>query len=430
MNIHVVQPGDTIYTIADLYGVSIDKLIRDNELQYPIQLVPGETIVIVYPAQSHTVQEGDTLESIAATYNITVNELLRNNSFITNMGYIYPGEELTISYNRTQSIATHGYVNTFVNRQTFRKTLPYLTYLTVFNYRTAKNGEVITTSDDTDIIQISKDYSVIPLMLMTTLTAQGETDLELTYEVLVNEEVQNRLFDNVLNIVREKGYYGVNISAQFITVSNQALFYNYTRNLANRLRQEGYLTMITINPRVERVDNNVVFEDIDYSIFGSEVDVVLFLQYKWGFNYGPPSPVISYSDSNIFLDYALSQISQDKVFSGFPTLGYDWELPFVPGFSRASALTIDSVMNLARDYGVNIEFDEVSQTPHFRYERIGMGVQHEVWFINANTINSMLNMMIEKGMKGTGIWNIMMYFAQLWLVLNSQYSIIKLLPEI
>jgi spore germination protein YaaH len=69
MDIYVVQPGDTIYSIADRYGVNADQLVKDNELPRPDLLIPGESIVITYPTQTYTVQDGDTIEVNATTIN-------------------------------------------------------------------------------------------------------------------------------------------------------------------------------------------------------------------------------------------------------------------------------------------------------------------------------------------------------------------------
>ena len=33
MIIHVVQPGDTLYSIARTYGVTVSKLVQDNGLE-------------------------------------------------------------------------------------------------------------------------------------------------------------------------------------------------------------------------------------------------------------------------------------------------------------------------------------------------------------------------------------------------------------
>lgn len=429
MNIYVVQTGDTIDKIADDFGISVDKLIIDNDLTNPYDLVPGEVIIIVHPDRVYIVQEGDTIETIALSNNISVNELLRNNPIITELDYIYPGQVLNISFNRTGKVSTLGFANTFIDRKTLKKTLPYLTYLSIFNYRTVKNGELIGSNDDIDIIELSKQYGVIPLMLMTTLSVQGEVDIELTYDVLINEDIQNRLFDNVIKAVKDKGYYGVNISAQFITTANQAFFEKYVQRLSDMLHQEGLLSIITINPRVSTFNDQIDFETIQYNTIASSVDYVTFMQYKWGINDSPPSPVISINNLTIFFDYILTQIEPENIISGISTLGYIWELPYMPGFSRGNSLTVESAINLARNVGASIEFDEASQTPYFTYNDSN-NIQYIVWFVNAITVDSFIKMLLSKGILGTGVWNIMIYYAHLWLVINCQYEIIKLLPEL
>ena len=79
MDIHVVQPGDTMYRMAQQYGVPMERLLQDNQLEQPAQLVVGQTIVVQYPALTHTVRTGDSLYSIAQMHNTTVAQLLRNN---------------------------------------------------------------------------------------------------------------------------------------------------------------------------------------------------------------------------------------------------------------------------------------------------------------------------------------------------------------
>lgn len=66
----------------------------------------------------------------------------------------------------------------------------------------------------------------------------------------------------------------------------------------------------------------------------------------------------------------------------------------------------------------------------FTFEDIrGNNIQYIVCFVNARTINFLLNLLLSKEITGTGVWNIMIYFAHLRLVMNSQYHIVKLLPE-
>src|SRR5690606_22581644 len=44
--IHVVQKGETLWTIARRYGLSVDELVRLNELSDPNRIVVGQKLVI------------------------------------------------------------------------------------------------------------------------------------------------------------------------------------------------------------------------------------------------------------------------------------------------------------------------------------------------------------------------------------------------
>ena len=61
MTIHTVERGDSIYSIARMYGVPQSRVITDNMLENPSRLVVGEDIVILYPTETYTVRGGDTL---------------------------------------------------------------------------------------------------------------------------------------------------------------------------------------------------------------------------------------------------------------------------------------------------------------------------------------------------------------------------------
>jgi spore germination protein len=429
MLIHIVQAGESIETIAQMYSIPMDELIRNNGLT-SLQLAVGQAIVIAYPEQVYTVQEGDTLAGIAESHNTTLIQLLRNNPYLSDRENIYPGETLVISYdNNKGKLTTNGYANSYINMDTLRSTLPFLTYLSIFGYRINATGE-ITDINDREIIRTAKSYGVAPIMMVSTLSEQGVGDVDTAYRLLYDKDIQNTMINNTIRILRTKGYYGVNLSYLFLNESTREAYEELTENIVNRLKNEGYTLSITISPLLTIENNKIVYAQLDYTKFGELADNIMVMNYNWGYYYWPPAPIASVSSIREFLDYLTTQIPGDKLSIGIPLLGYLWELPYVIGISKANSLTIDSAITLAKDIGVVIQFDEVSQTPYYTFtdERSGVPRQYSVWFIDVRSVDAFTKLVPEYGLAGIGLWNIMYFASRIWLVINSQYQIETILP--
>ena len=432
MVIHVVQPGDTIVSIAETYGVSVTDLFLENGLINPNNLVVGQAIVIVIPEVTYTVLQGDSLISIAEAHGVTIMQLLRNNPHLFDRDFIYPGETLVISFNNDQgTISTNGYAYPFINTQTLRKILPFLTYLSIFNYRITEEAEIIGV-DDTEIIQLAKQYGVAPVMLMSTMTYQGVGDIAVAYNILNNQVLVDRLIDNIINILKTKGYYGVNATLQFLTEENRKGYENYIANLSARLNNEGYLVFASLTPWSLIDLNDFTFEKIDYTIIGKEANAISLLTYNWGSSLGPPAATTPVYRRREFFEYAVTMIPPEKILSGISVIGYDWTLPYEVGVSKANSLNYDSAIILASQNDAIIQFDDNSQAPYFEYVAIvsGVPIKHIVWFSDARSAEALVKLALEYGFSGVNIWNIMQFFSQLWLVINSQYEIAKILPEL
>lgn len=428
MEIYIVQPGDTILSIAEMYGISVERLILDNGLDSTYDLPIGLTLVIAYPKQEYMVQEGDTLSSIAHTYEVSIMQLLRNNPQLSNRDYLYPGETIVISYHTNGSLSTNGYAYPYIKREILVKILPNLTYLSVFNYTVIEGGNVKTYYDDTEVIQITKKYGVKPLLMIASLSNIGQPNIEIAYDILINEEYQRNLMLHLLDIIKAKGYYGINIVFNYIKPVTQSIYMNLVKIMSQYLHQEGYLLFITFNIRFSTLNSETPFEKVDYTSISKFVDDMSFLQLAF-INWGPPLPVTNISIIKTFIDYIVSQVSPDKITLGSTTISYDWELPFIQGISSASSLTMDSTLKLTYDVGAIIQFDAFSQTPYFFYNQItfGLPAEHIVWSIDARTIDAQLNIIKEHGLYGYGNWNVMIYYYPMWTMIHSQFDIVKLL---
>ncbi|HHW15584.1 MAG TPA: LysM peptidoglycan-binding domain-containing protein [Firmicutes bacterium] len=92
---YTVQPGDTLYLIAQRFGTTLEELRRLNNLTGDV-IYAGQTLLVPSAAvpETYTVQSGDTLFTIAQRFGTTVAELRRLNDLTTDT--IYPGQVLRV----------------------------------------------------------------------------------------------------------------------------------------------------------------------------------------------------------------------------------------------------------------------------------------------------------------------------------------------
>ena len=99
-NVYVVKKGDTLWSIANNFNVSVNDLKNannksNNSLSIGEQLIiPGKSTGENVSTIIYTVKSGDNLYSIARRYNVTVNEIKALNNLSSNLLSI--GQKLSI----------------------------------------------------------------------------------------------------------------------------------------------------------------------------------------------------------------------------------------------------------------------------------------------------------------------------------------------
>ena len=90
-----VQKGDTIYSIVNRYNVTPYKLISENNLKAPFDLVEGQVLKII-SRNTHTVRLGDSLFSISKQYSVNQFEIAQLNAIKEPYGVAsWPGSATT-----------------------------------------------------------------------------------------------------------------------------------------------------------------------------------------------------------------------------------------------------------------------------------------------------------------------------------------------
>lgn len=378
MEIYVVRAGDSVDSIALYLGINVEQIIYDNQLIYPYELAVGQALFI--------------------------NRNTRNPS---------------------RGISVSGYAYPFISPWVLEQTLPYLSELPIFSYGFTAEGELIPPlyGDDSWMIALAEEFGTQPILTLTPFGPDGNFNNQLIHSVVNNASYRENLIQNLLEVMAEKRYQGLDIDFEYILATDRDAFTAFVWQVAETMRANGYHTSVALAPKTSSDQAGLLYEGKDYRALGEAADHVLLMTYEWGYTYGPPMAVAPINQVRRVVEYALTQIPAEKIDLGIPNYGYDWPLPFERGVTRAETINNIQAVRIAVTQGAVIRFDELAESPFFTYT--ADGIEHEVWFEDVRSLQAKFNLIDEYGLRGCGYWQIMQWFRANWLLLYYRFYILK-----
>lgn len=386
MEIYIVKYGDSVDSIAAALGIDVGTLIYDNQLIYPYALAVGQALLI--------------------------NRYTRN---------------------AVRTVSVGGYAYPFISPWVLDQTLPFLSELYIFSYGFTAQGELIPPAygEDDWMIAAALRFGTQPILTLTPFDESGNFNNQLIHSVVNHPDYTDNLIGNLLQIMYEKGYQGVDIDFEYILAEDRDAFTAFVWQVAETMRTNGFHTSVALAPKTSSEQAGLLYEGKDYRALGEAADHVLLMTYEWGYTYGPPMAVAPIHQVRRVVEYALTQIPSQKIDLGIPNYGYDWPLPFVRGTTKARTIGNIEAVRIAVANDAVIEFDDLSQSPFFFYtDRSGTGENtvytgHEVWFEDVRSLQAKFDLIREYDLRGCGYWQIMQWFRANWLLLAYQFYILK-----
>jgi len=420
MEIHIVQPGETLYSIAGRYGVEPSLLASANGVAEDGALAVGQTLVIQRVRTFHVVQPGQSLSAIARSYGMSLRSLYRNNYRLGGNPTLQPGETLVIAYDgeKLGDTFTNGYAYPFISRGLLSAQLPYMTDVTPFTYGITAQGGLLPLADEM-ILEEAARLGTGALMHLSTLTETDTFSSQRAEMVLTDPALQSGLLDQIESTMAQKGYRGLDVDFEYIPGTYREAYAAFIRRLRERLAPAP--VVVALAPKTSADQPGLLYEGHDYALLGEAADFVLLMTYEWGYTYGPPMAVAPLPNVRAVLRYALGEIPSEKIYLGIPNYGYDWPLPFRQGETKAQSISNQRAVEIAVEQGAEIQFNEQAQSPWFRYT--AGGTVHEVWFEDARSMSAKLRLIDEFSLHGAGYWNLMRPYPQGWTVLNALYQV-------
>lgn len=377
MQIYIVRPGDSLYSIARRFGTNEGQLAEINQLSDPSRLAVGMSLVIPV---------GDE----AARGSIEVN------------AYDYPN----------------------VSSEALEETNPYLTYLCPFCYSARTDGSLSGIADE-QLISIARSGQTAPFMVVTNLSESSGFSSDIAHSLLTNETAQSALLENITAVLREKNYYGLNINFEYIYPFDRDSYSQFVARAAERMHALGYPISTAIAPKESAEQGGLLYTAHNYAAHGQYADRVILMTYEWGYTYGSPQAISPVNRIRRVLDYAVTVMPAGKILMGFSNYAYDWLLPWRQG-QAARILSNAAAVELAISRGAEIKYDYTAQAPWFNYTDAA-GRTHVVWFEDARSVVARLQLVGEYSLAGISIWTADKVYRPGLYALQSMYSAEKLL---
>lgn len=427
MQIHVVQNGQSLYGIAQAYGINYQEIAQANELPDPSRIVVGQALVIPITGSYHWVQPGQSLYVIAQMYGLTVNELATINRLSPSQN-LRVGQRLYIPARPKKTAESLLYVEprtpvTEVMIDEVRQRVDALTYLAMFSYEAQRDGSLKAPSID-DIPNIASTAGAANALVVSNLE-NFAFNADLAHVLFTDQAAQNRLFGNLIQVANEIGYKDIHFDFELLHPEDRELYNSFLRNARDRFHQAGFTISTALAPMTSDVRTGI-YGAHDYRAHGEIVDFVSLMTYEWGYTYSDPQAVSPIGPVRNVVEYAVSQIPSEKIFLGQNLYGYDWSTPYPSqGGSAARAISPQQAILIATDREVDIEYDYVAQAPNFEYTD-DTGVRHVVWFEDARSIQAKFDLIKQFNLRGIMYWKLGLAFPQNWLLLEDNFAIRKI----
>lgn len=411
-----------------MYGSTVQSIVDANQIPEPSRLVIGQALVIPIVGNYYFVQPGDSLWSISQRFGINyltlaqVNGMNANQPLMVGMRLYIPPQPKT----KAEILAYLEPRGTTVSDMLLdqaREAGPYLTYLALFSYQARRDGS-LQAPPIQGVPEVANESGTALAMVVTNLE-NAQFSGELANDIFQSTAVQDLLLDNIIKEANRIGSFkDIHFDFENLGSDLRVPYNNFLKRAVEKLHAAGFTVSTALAPKTRANQPGPWYESHDYKAHGEIVDFVLLMTYEWGYSGGPPMAVSPINEVEKVVRYALTEIPAEKILLGQNLYGYDWTLPYVQGGPYAVALSPQRAIEIAEKYNAAIQYDTRAQAPFFEYYD-EQGKAHIVWFEDARSIQAKFNLVKQNQLRGVGYWKLGLPFPQNWLLIGSNFNVVK-----
>ncbi len=290
------------------------------------------------------------------------------------------------------------------NRDSFNEVSPWI-------YGLARNGQIVAQvperAAETAAGMDELRRSGIPIVPTIANVTNGRWAYDPVADILHDPAAMRRHVNDIVALVIREGYAGIDIDYEDLPGTDREAFTTFVTSLGEALHAENKILSVAVFAKTSDAGDDQRNLAQDYAAIGDAVDEVRVMAYDYHWSASTPGPVAPITWVREVLDYAKTQIPEEKIVLGIPVAGFDWVVGSEVNGDRVEGkgepVSWLQCFGRTRAYQATLQYDRLSQSPSFRYTD-EQGRPHEVWFENAESMTAKLEAAKSAGIRGVYLW--------------------------
>ncbi len=322
---------------------------------------------------NYIVQPGDTLYSIARLFGIRTEQIINANPDLAQGAALSAGQflEVPLSPRMRPSIDMNGFIDPSTDPCVLQDIFPYLTYLSILCCNVRMDGS-ISCSNDRPMVSAARSAKVAPLMVVSNEAPDVGYSAEIAHAIISDPVAQQTMLDNIVARLRLTEYFGVNFNFELVPYEDYDAFAELVRKATFLLHPMGYYVMLTI--RTQRVITYI--EELypeppgDYAFIADR-----FIVRSSELACDPGSDLSTADSVQRILDYTIAPFSSRKILIAYPNCCQVWQVPYLTG-QAPRTISYQQAALLAGWTG--FLYDQQTNRRYFSFTDEG-GLEYGIW---------------------------------------------------
>lgn len=242
--------------------------------------------------------------------------------------------------------------------------------------------------------------------------------IDTTAEIMRDYETRAVLIENILSLVEQNHWDGVNIDFEYMYMEDKELFNRFLIELAPRLHEKGAVLSVDVTQPDGSENWSLCF---DRTTIAKVADYIVFMAYDQnGGNSAKEGTTAGYDwvETNIKKFLEQEEVDANKLILGVPFYTRVWKE--TNGEIESSVISIKNLENYIPE-GVQKTWDENLKQYYVEYEQAG--TIYKIWLEEETSIAAKLDLVQTYQLAGASFWTKDREMPEIWTIIKEKLGI-------